>query len=145
MYRTSVENFVGKSYRETMLTLANRNIAFRFTAEAPQTRQVPFTVSSQSVEPGEVISVFDGCEFNVVPPAYISADRVFGLVSAAVERPRVPVLMKVTRTPVNQREEDYFSMQFMNDAISFPYYDAPGTVYTVYMDGNPVTIHQVAK
>ena len=145
LYRTSIENFVGKSYRETMLTLANRNIAFRFTAEAPQTRQSPFTISSQSVEPGELISVFEGCVFNVVPPTYVSADRVFGLVSAAVERPRVPVLLKVTRTPVNQREEDYFSMQFMSDVISFPYYDAPGTVYTIYMDETPVTIHQVAK
>lgn len=145
LYRTSIENFVGKSYRETMLTLANRNIAFRFTAEAPQTRQSPFTISSQSVEPGESISVFEGCVFNVVPPTYVFADRVFGLVSAAVERPRVPVLLKVTRTPVNQREEDYFSMQFMSDVISFPYYDAPGTVYTIYMDETPVTIHQVAK
>ena len=145
LYRVRAENFVGSSYRETMLLLASHNISFRFTAEASEKKGVPFTISSQSVEPGRLLSVFDGYVFNVVPPTYTAADRVFGLVSTTVERPQVPVLLKVTRTPVNRKEEDYFSMQFMNSEISFPFYDEPGVVYSVYLDGAPVFIYQVAK
>lgn len=145
LYRVQSQNFVGSSYRETMLALAAQNVAFRFTAEAPQKRGVPFTVSSQSVEAGRSISVFEGYVFNVVPPTRPATDRVFGLISTNIERPQVPVLLKVTRTPINRKEEELFSMQFMNNEISFPFYDEPGVIYTVYIDNVSVYIHQVAK
>ncbi|MDY3940312.1 MAG: PASTA domain-containing protein [Spirochaetia bacterium] len=145
LYRVQSEDYIGTSFRETMLSLAGRNVFFRFTADQSEKKGTPFTISSQSVEAGRSISVFDGYVFNVIPPTYASADRVFGLVRTTVEQPQVPVLLRVTRTPVNRKEEDYFSMQFMNSEISFPFYDEPGVVYSVYLDEAPVFIYQVAK
>lgn len=145
LYRVQSEDYVGTSYRETLLALAARNVYFRFTAERPEKKGTPLTISSQSVEAGRSISVFEGYVFNVIPPTYTSEDRVFGLVSTTVEQPQVPALLRVTRTPVNRKEEDYFTMQFMNSEISFPFYDEPGVVYSVYLDEAPVFIYQVAK
>lgn len=145
LYRVTAENYVGSSYRETMLALAHQNISFRFTAEKPETAQTPFTISSQSVEEGSLIPIFDGYLFNVVPPRYATGNRVFGLISITMEKPQVPVQLRVTRTPVNRKEELYFSMQFMNSEISFPFYDEAGVVYTLYADDKVIHIHQVAK
>ena len=164
----SVPNVVGMTLDEAMETMQNHFLRVKINRVNTEDLTEKGVVVSQTKTPGSVVKVdytvvlnvgkgpvsdkitdFSGWDIDDVEPflkAYQSQLTLLYPLSYVVNnRPRVPVLLKVTRTPVNQREEDYFSMQFMSDVISFPYYDAPGTVYTIYMDETPVTIHQVAK